>query len=38
MNNSPNWVPNGNDPCEMFKMEIGDRIASKGVAVANYPL
>lgn len=20
MNESPNWVANGNDPCEMFKM------------------
>jgi len=34
----PNWAPNGNDICELFKIEIGDRLASKGVATVNYPI
>lgn len=38
MNESPNWVANGNNPCDMFKMEVGDRFASKGSATVNYPL
>ena len=34
--NSPNWVANGNNQCEMFKIDIGERVASKGVAIVNY--
>jgi len=33
---SPGWKPNGDKPCLMYKMEIGDRLASKGVAKVNY--
>lgn len=38
MNANPNWQPNGTDPCEIFKIEIDERIASKGVAVVNFPI
>lgn len=38
LNNNPNWVANGNDPCTMFKIELENRVASKGVAVVNYPI
>jgi len=30
------WKPNGNKPCDMFKMEIENRIASKGTAIVPY--
>lgn len=36
--NSPNWAPNGEDPCKLYKMEVDNRVASKGVATINYPL
>ena len=32
----PGWKANGNKPCEMYKMEIDNRVASKGVAVVPY--
>lgn len=38
MEKDPNWAPNGNDLCALFKIDIGDRIASKGVATVNYPI
>lgn len=30
------WKENGDNPCAMFKCEIGERVASKGIAKANY--
>ena len=37
LQNSPNWAPNGENPCKMYKMEVDNRVASKGVAIVNYP-
>lgn len=34
----PNWQKNGEKPCDMYKLEVEGRIASKGVAIVNYPL
>jgi hypothetical protein len=37
LNANEKWVANGDKPCDMFKMEIDSRMASKGVAVVEYP-
>ena len=34
--NHEKWTPNGNKPCDMFKMEVDKRMATKGSAVVNY--
>ncbi len=36
--NDNNWAANGHNLCDLFKIEIGDRLASKGVATINYPI
>lgn len=33
---SEKWVANGDKPCALYRMEIGDRIASKGVAIVKF--
>ena len=38
ISSSDKWVPNGNKPCEMFKMDIEKNLGSKGIAVIEYPL
>ena len=35
--NHEKWVANGNKPCEMFKMEVDNRMATKGTAIVPYP-
>ena len=37
LNNHEKWVANGNKPCDMFKMEVENRLASKGTAVVEFP-
>lgn len=36
LENHPGWKANGNKPCDMFKMDIDNRVASKGIAVVPY--
>ena len=36
MENSKEWKSNGKKQCEMFKMEVGERVAAKGVVTINY--
>lgn len=38
LNAHEKWVANGNKPCEMFKMEVDNRLATKGVSVVTYPI
>jgi hypothetical protein len=38
LNGNYNWQPNGDKPCLMFKIEVENRVASKGVAVVNFPI
>jgi hypothetical protein len=33
---SKSWKENGTSPCAMFKLEIGDRVGSKGIDKVNY--
>jgi len=33
METSEKWIPNGDSPCLMFKLEIDSRMASKGIHV-----
>ena len=33
---SKEWKENGKKPCDMYKMEINGRVASKGIAVVNF--
>jgi hypothetical protein len=35
---NPKWEKFSDKPCQMFKMEIDGKMASKGVAVAYYPI
>ena len=32
------WIPNGTSPCEMYKVSINERVASKGIAIVDYPI
>lgn len=32
----PDWIANGDKPCAMFKMEVDERVASKGIAKVNF--
>ena len=38
LENDPKWEKTTSDPCDAFKMELGDRIISKGIAVAPFPI
>ena len=35
---NPKWEKFADKPCAMFKMEIGDRVASRGEALVHYPI
>ena len=37
LNTSEKWVANGDKPCSMFKMEVENRLASKGTVVVEFP-
>ena len=36
----PNWQKNGEKPCEMYKMEVGEegRVVSKSITLVHYPI
>lgn len=34
--NNEKWVANGNKPCDMFKMSVDNRMATKGTAIVAY--
>ena len=38
MEESKEWKENGTKPCAQFKMSIDKRVATKGIAVAEYPI
>jgi hypothetical protein len=37
LNANEKWVANGNKPCDMFKMEVDNRLAVKGISIVQFP-